>query len=881
MYLKPICSSVFFLFLLATIKAQNINFVDANLKKMLVEVTGDTNVAFNQSQQSVAIDLNQDGEISQIEASLIYILDVSFDSELFDDKVTDITGIFEFQNLEELDISGHHLTGLTIENQTNLSKLSCGLNLFTFLEIRNLPVLDTLIVSSLNSSNAFCDLKLSNLPNLVYLDFESNRCLPELLDDITSLVELRGKNGYGFQIDTLDLSLMTNLEYVDLEGNGLIELFVPLNNNIRELYLLSNDFITFDKSFFSKLEVLDISLNYLTQLDVSNMELLRIVNCEVNDDFISDNEFVDLKINGCINLEYLLCGGNSLQNLDANGLYNLEVLSAYSNPLKTINLRSNFSLVRLDIRSSEIENLDLSCSPNLTKVNATFNDNLKFVNLKNGTIDDPSFYYFELDSLNAIAVDYNEILEKFIDIPQSQYVTFSPSCSPYFIEGEMQMDINDNGCDETDPFLAYHQIFYGAELDRPWTYSNGEGKYNIYTGLDSLELIPFVDENIYENWNFGMDSIYTQEFFNTDSVTIDFCLIPDGIVEDLEIYLIPTSESNAGFEASYTLIYKNVGNQIMSGEIGFSYPDSTTTFVSSIPDVDEVQENYLKWNYENLLPFEERQIEMTLQLNSPMDLPPLNGTDTLIYQASIGPSINDKTRNNNTSGLIQQVINSYDPNDIRCLEGEQLDIKKIGNALHYVIRFENLGNASAKNVVIQNPIDQSKLEINTVKLISSSHDVKTHSRDSLVEFVFEDINLSFEDELNDGYVLYSINSKSNLVLDDTIKNSAEIYFDFNFPVSTNNYITVVSENVLSSTSEINTFNSSNIFPNPFKNAFIIQEELGSYVRIYNARGDMIFSKKINTNPFTIQANSWNGGLYYLRLEDSKRNRPTYKLLKLE
>ncbi len=54
-----------------------------------------------------------------------------------------------------------------------------------------------------------------------------------------------------------------------------------------------------------------------------------------------------------------------------------------------------------------------------------------------------------------------------------------------------------------------------------------------------------------------------------------------------------------------------------------------------------------------------------------------------------------------------------------------------------------------------------------------------------VEFIFENINLPFDDANNDGFVAFKIKTKSSLVLGDTFSNSANIYFDYNFPIVTN------------------------------------------------------------------------------------------------
>src|SRR5690606_33749868 len=110
----------------------------------------------------------------------------------------------------------------------------------------------------------------------------------------------------------------------------------------------------------------------------------------------------------------------------------------------------------------------------------------------------------------------------------------------------------------------------------------------------------------------------------------------------------------------------------------------------------------LSWSYANLLPFETREIIFSLLLNTPTHPDfPLNGGDIVDYTATIGYGAVDETPVNNIFTLNQTLVNSYDPNDITCLEGNTVTPEYIGNFVHYIIRFENNGTANATNVVVR------------------------------------------------------------------------------------------------------------------------------------------------------------------------------------
>ncbi|TEB41013.1 T9SS C-terminal target domain-containing protein, partial [Flavobacterium circumlabens] len=69
---------------------------------------------------------------------------------------------------------------------------------------------------------------------------------------------------------------------------------------------------------------------------------------------------------------------------------------------------------------------------------------------------------------------------------------------------------------------------------------------------------------------------------------------------------------------------------------------------------------------------------------------------------------------------------------------------------------------------------------------SSSHSFVTKiSEGNKIEFIFENINLPFDNATNDGYVAFKVKTKPTLVSGDIFTNEANIYFDYNLPVLTN------------------------------------------------------------------------------------------------
>src|SRR5690606_30778351 len=69
--------------------------------------------------------------------------------------------------------------------------------------------------------------------------------------------------------------------------------------------------------------------------------------------------------------------------------------------------------------------------------------------------------------------------------------------------------------------------------------------------------------------------------------------------------------------------------------------------------------------------------------------------------------------------------------------------------------------------------------------LSSNYDYTIRRKNSQYEFIFENIDLPFQDGGNDGYLIYKIKLRNDLSVGATFTNQADIYFDFNFPIVTN------------------------------------------------------------------------------------------------
>ncbi len=365
-----------------------------------------------------------------------------------------------------------------------------------------------------------------------------------------------------------------------------------------------------------------------------------------------------------------------------------------------------------------------------------------------------------------------------------------------------------------------------------------------------------------DQFTISPDSIVISTNTNSQDLDVRFCIRPNFDLVDVEITVIPLEIARPGFDITYKIVISNHGSIPVSDTIEFIYPSEYMRFLQSDPEISGEETDKLLWNYVNLQPFQTQIIYTDFNLNSPMDHPPLNSGDLLNIKGIVYPLGIDIKRANNYSCVDQEVVNSFDPNDKTCLQGSFIQEELIGEYLHYLIRFENTGTANAENVVITDVLDRSRFDVSSLRLLDSSHPVELEINKNKLHFNFIDINLPFEDDLNDGFVAFKIKTRSDLQLGDEITNTASIFFDFNFPIVTNTTSTTIGE--ITHIKEVKEFLPMELFPNPSRD-FIQVNTLENFERmeLYNANGNLVRIIE-NLGTKKIYINHLDSGVYILK-----------------
>jgi len=373
---------------------------------------------------------------------------------IFSNRITLIKfgNFVHLQNLVELKLDKNEIGSFetsTFVGLKRLNLLDLSSNKIKQLEngvfngLKNLKKLD-LHLNDINliGTGAFVDLE-----ELEYLNLESNKIVS--LKDVqfnSKIIELNMRYNMISNLSEINsasvatlhisqnrlqeintISLMPNVEYLDLSQNRLIKIeessFFPLKK-LKYLNLSGNklDFYDSEKnySYFksqSLLESLDLSFNEIKHLDsnvtfqqMSSLKALNVSNNKLK--YISEYLFGHLK-----NLIDLNLALNNLSQLDPNcffGLKSLRNLRLSFNRINSLeflrtNKESTANLERLDLEQNRIESLEEN--------NFEFNQNLTYLNVNSNPMSDIHVRTFEkLNAMKTLKLSNTSIAYLFMNV---------------------------------------------------------------------------------------------------------------------------------------------------------------------------------------------------------------------------------------------------------------------------------------------------------------------------------------------------------------------------------------------------------------------------------------------------------------------------------
>lgn len=806
--------NIYFLVLLVahlSLSAQNVYIPDAHFKAKLLSASPTNEVAQDLTGAWTTIDTNNDGEIQLSEAANIRDISI-YNPSLSTYYIQSIEGVKSFPNLIYLTVS-------------DCPKL-------TSVDVSGMP---KLLIASFDNNKTMSSANFTGCPLLENISVKQANIVHL---DVSNLPKMNILTCTGGKVETINYSGSTTMKFLLCDQNKISSIDV---SSLVDLYRFS------------------IMGNSLTSLNVSNLTHLEKISC-------SANQLTSINLQNTPKLEYIEASYNNLSTIDISQSPKLNYLRIVNNQITGINLSAVPLLKTLMISDNQLTSVDISNNPLLFYPNFQ-NNNLQTLFLKNNKVqsvnyaNNPNIHYICCDEAEINEIISSNTSYGYNNVTVNSYCSFTPGGTFYTVQGNTKYDSNNNGCDINDINKAFQKFTIAGAGTTGSIIANASGAYSIPVQTGSHTITPVIENPAYFNIS---PATFTASFPTQISpLTQNFCLSANGTHNDLEIVTIPVNPAAPGFNAKYKIIYKNKGTTTQSGTMVFNFNDNVMDYLTSTIAPASQTVGALNWNFTNLLPFETKEITVTFKMNTPTQVPPLQGGDILQYTVQINGAA-DETPADNTFVLNQTVVNSFDPNDKICLEGATISQAQVGDYVHYLIRFENTGSANAQNIVVKDIIDVSKFDISTLRPLDASHNFVTRvTNNNVVEFIFENIQLPFDDAHNDGYISFKIKTKSILTTGDSFSNTANIYFDYNAPIITNTYTTAV-RGVLA-TAEIKANNDwLGIYPNPVQEVLYIKSKYEIIrAEIYDAIGRIVKTSAVKDN--AVPVSELAKGSYIIRL----------------
>jgi hypothetical protein len=293
-------------------------------------------------------------------------------------RIQDVTGIEDFTALTYLSIVNNALQSVDLSNNIHIDTLNVeGLFNLQSINISNNHALKFLRFYQ-NGYNNPISLDVSHNTALEYLncmssniyslDVSNNTLLKELIaGNITYFSDNRTTFNY---INSIDLSNNINLELLVLENCELSSIVLPVNNQLKEIYLRAQQISSFSTDNLNHLETLNLAYNQqLSNLDLSGATVLKTLN-----------------LNRC-NFTGLPFSSNSLESFYYEFYPHDDILNNYhKNSIDSLDF-SNFPNLRiLMIEDSNLQYINISNNPLLEYLLLSDNQNLSSIDLSNNTL---------------------------------------------------------------------------------------------------------------------------------------------------------------------------------------------------------------------------------------------------------------------------------------------------------------------------------------------------------------------------------------------------------------------------------------------------------------------------------------------------------------
>ncbi|WCO03461.1 T9SS type A sorting domain-containing protein [Psychroserpens ponticola] len=191
-------------------------------------------------------------------------------------------------------------------------------------------------------------------------------------------------------LQTLDVSNNQQLRLLRCYQNDLTNLTLGSNTALEQVWTYDNYLTTIDVSGLPNLDRLSILNNDLVSLDVTNNLQLRLLWCY-------DNEIPVLDVSNNTQLELLWCSGNTIESLDLSNSVNLNTILCHQNNITTLDLSNNSLLTYLSCYTNELTYLNVKNgnNTNVTNFQANGNPDLDCIEVDDANYSEVNWIYVD------------------------------------------------------------------------------------------------------------------------------------------------------------------------------------------------------------------------------------------------------------------------------------------------------------------------------------------------------------------------------------------------------------------------------------------------------------------------------------------------------
>jgi len=432
----------------------------------------------------------------------------------------------------------------------------------------------------------------------------------------------------------------------------------------------------------------------------------------------------------------------------------------------------------------------------------------------------------------------------------------------YGISGTVFHDVNQNQVQDENEF-GVDGIKIDIITDDATAISNKNGSY-IYKAEEGTTYT--VSPDLGDEWLLTTEDAsitHTFENANPGNYNNDFGIIPVNM--STEIFANLSSDPTICNRAiNYKLRYVNRGTEVESGQLRLAM-DSKIELLHTSENFT-TENIYHVWEVSNLSPNESKEINLFVNMPSEEEVGNLITMDYYFIDTEAGTDVEAFADTYEST-----ILCAYDPNDKIVFPAgeEEENYTNKDKALQYTIRFQNTGNAPARDVLITDDIDPN-LDLATLRVTNSSEDVLTGIIDREVSFLFKDIYLidSLADEPNShGFISYIISPLDEIDDFTKVENTANIFFDDNPPIGTNTTLNTLVDQ-LSSSNDLAEKYDILLYPNPTDGAFQISSSHNiQALEIFSTSGQLVYKNSFsNVNFVPIESDDiLRSGIYYIKL----------------